>query len=68
MEKFEMTRVVNLRLEKCDVKCCRTPKNEVLPVPHPSCLGNPYSVQTYGRDKCIALFKIYFSNRRRYTI
>lgn len=57
------TKVVNLRTEKCDIKCCRTPKNEVLPVPHPSCLGNPFAVQTYGREGCIGKFKTYFYER-----
>jgi len=56
-------RVVNLRKEKCDVKGCRTPKNEVLPVPHPSCIGNPFPVEQYGRDECIAKFKVYFYER-----
>lgn len=38
------TVVVNLRLEKCDVKITRTPKNEIPDPPKFGCFGNPYAL------------------------
>jgi hypothetical protein len=57
------TTVVNLRKEKCDVKIGRNSKGKVPPVPQPGCFGNPYSVEEYGRDNCIAMFRDYFYKR-----
>ena len=57
------TKVVNLRLEKCDIKITRTPKNEIPDPPQFGCFGNPFAVQTYGREKCLELFREYFLNR-----
>jgi hypothetical protein len=59
-----MTRIVNLREEKCDVKCCRTKDGKVLPVPDPSCLGNPFVM--FGekdRERVVSLFRDYFYDR-----
>ena len=57
------TTVVNLRLEKCDVKITRTPKNESPDPPKFGCFGNPFPVQKYGREKCLDLFREYFLKR-----
>lgn len=57
------TTVVNFRVEKCDVKITRTPKNEIPDPPNFGCFGNPYPVKIYGRKKCIALYKVYFLKR-----
>lgn len=58
-----MTTVVNLRKEKCDVKICRTSKNEVPNPPAEGCFGNPYSVKQHGRKNCISLYREYFNIR-----
>ena len=57
------TLVVNLRLEKCDVKITRTPKNEIPDPPKFGCYGNPFAVKTYGREKCLELYREYFLKR-----
>lgn len=62
-----MTTVVNIKKEKCDVKVCRTPKNEILSPPHPSCCGNPFYLKnvhdTVERDKIVEQYKEYFFKR-----
>lgn len=57
------TTVVNLRLEKCDVKITRTPKNEIPDPPKFGCFGNPYPVEKYGRERCLELYRAYFHKR-----
>lgn len=57
------TTVVNLRLEKCDVKITRTPKNEIPDPPKFGCFGNPYPVEKYGRERCLELYREYFDKR-----
>ena len=58
-----MTRIVNFKLEKCDIKITRTPKNEIPDPPLFGCFGNPYPVGTYGREKCLELYRDYFYKR-----
>jgi hypothetical protein len=60
---MQKTSVVNLRLEKCDVKITRTPKNEIPDPPNFGCFGNPYPVKTYGRERCLELYREYFYKR-----
>ena len=57
------TRVVNLRLDKCDVKVTRTRDNQVPPPPAFGCFGNPFPVERHGRAQCIELFRAYFHDR-----
>jgi hypothetical protein len=57
------TTVVNFKLEKCDVKITRTPKNEIPDPPQFGCFGNPYPVKIHGREKCIELYEEYFLKR-----
>lgn len=57
------TIVVNLRLEKCDVKISRNSKGVIPNPPHPGCFGNPFYVEKYGREKCIELYREYFYKR-----
>lgn len=57
------TTVVNFRVEPCDVKITRTPKNEIPDPPAFGCFGNPYPLKQYGREACISLFKDYFIKR-----
>lgn len=45
-----MTTVVNIRNEKCDVKICRTPKNEIPPAPQTGCFGNPFFLRDVNND------------------
>jgi len=52
--------IVNIRKEKCDVKICRLPNNQIPPAPNPGCFGNPFPVDIYGREECIRLYKEYF--------
>jgi len=58
-----MTTVVNFKTEPCDVKICRTPKNEIPDPPAPGCFGNPFPVEKHGREKCIELYEDYFFHR-----
>ena len=60
-----MTKVVNLRKEKCDVKITRHPKKGITEPPEFGCFGNPYPVEIYGREKCLSLYREYFYNRLR---
>jgi hypothetical protein len=57
------TTVVNFKVEPCDVKITRTPKNEIPEPPQFGCFGNPYPVAKYGREKCIELYRQYFYER-----
>lgn len=57
------TIVVNFRVEKCDVKITRTPKNEIPDPPNFGCFGNPFPVKTYGRERCLELYREYFHKR-----
>ncbi len=41
------TTVVNFKLEPCDVKITRTPKNEVPEPPEFGCFGNPFPVKQF---------------------
>ena len=54
---------MNLRTDKFDVKITRHPKRGVTEPPEFGCFGNPYSVEKYGREKCIAMFSEYFYSR-----
>lgn len=62
-----MTRVVNLRLEKCDVKITRTPKHEIPKPPLFGCFGNPYFLRDANneleRAEVIAKYRKYFYAR-----
>lgn len=60
------TTVVNLRKEKFDVKITRNYRNIIPKPPEFGCFGNPFPVEQYGRDKCIAYFKEYFLERLDY--
>lgn len=60
---MSLTTVVNFRVEKCDVKITRTPKNEIPEPPTFGCFGNPFPVGEHGREKCIELFEEYFLKR-----
>lgn len=57
------TIVVNLRKEKCDVKITRKPDNSIPDPPAFGCFGNPFPVKTYGREKCIEKYRVYFLRR-----
>ena len=57
------TVVVNLKTEKCDIKVCRSPKGKVPSPPEPGCFGNPFPLEEYGREGCIAMFRDYFYKR-----
>jgi hypothetical protein len=57
------TIIVNLRKEKCDVKITRTRDNKVPDPPAFGWAGNPFSVEQYGRERCIELHKEYFLKR-----
>ena len=58
-----VTKVVDFRKERCDVKITRTTKNEIPDPPNFGWAGNPYPVQQYGREGCLALYKKYFLHR-----
>lgn len=58
-----MTRLVNFRKERCDVKITRTRKNEIPDPPAEGCFGNPFSVEVYGRDGACQMFRDYFYKR-----
>lgn len=61
------TKIVNLRLEKCDVKITRTPKNQIPEPPNFGCFGNPYFLKDVNneeeRAEVVSKYKIYFYNR-----
>jgi ribA/ribD-fused uncharacterized protein len=52
VQEKSLTRVVNIRREKCDIYAGR-----------PSLFGNPFPVSTYGRKKAIARYTTYFYER-----
>jgi hypothetical protein len=56
MKLMTITRVVNIRTDRYDVY-----------IGNPSIFGNPYSIQKYGRRRCIELFRIYFYNSIRWS-
>jgi hypothetical protein len=58
-----MTKIVNIKSEKCDVKITRTKDNKIPQPPEFGCFGNPFPVKTYGREKCLELYKEYFIKR-----
>lgn len=57
------TTVVNLRVEKFDVKIARNSKNQIPAPPESGCFGNPYPVKIHGRKLCLELYRIYFHKR-----
>lgn len=57
------TKIVNFRYEKCDFKITRTKDNRVPDPPEPGWAGNPFPVGTYGREKCIEMYREYFYKR-----
>lgn len=62
----KLTKVVNLRLEKCDVKICRH-KGKIPKPPLEGCFGNPIPLKNVDdeqeRIECIAKFREYFHAR-----
>lgn len=62
-----MTRVVNLRLEKCDVKICRNKFGKIPRPPLEGCFGNPIHLINVNdeqeRQVCVAKYKEYFYAR-----
>lgn len=57
------TQVVNIRLEKCDVKICRLPDNSIPPPPNGGCFGNPYPLAKCSREDAIRGYRAYFMER-----
>ena len=58
------TKVVNLRLEKCDVKICRTPQNTIPTPPANGCFGNPFFLKNESdRAEVVRKYKEYFLER-----
>lgn len=47
---------------KTNIVHCKRDEYDVY-IGRPSKFGNPFSVQTYGREKCLELFREYFLNR-----
>ena len=64
------TTVVNIKTDEYDIKCCREPDGRILPVPAPSCLGNPFHLTNPNDDleraEVIRRFKDYFYARLVY--
>jgi hypothetical protein len=58
-----MTEIVNLRTDKFDVKITRHPRLGVTEPPNFGCFGNPYPVEQFGREECIARYREYFYHR-----
>lgn len=58
------TKVVNLRLEKCDVKICRTQDGKIPDAPQNGCFGNPFFLKNTAdleeRNLVISKYKKYF--------
>jgi len=57
------TRVVNFRLERCDIKITRRPGNIIPDPPKSGYLGNPFLVSVHGREECLKLYEEYFLDR-----
>jgi len=61
------TKIVNLRLEKCDVKITRTPKNQIPNPPEFGCFGNPFFLKDVNdvkeRAEVVSKYKAYFYDR-----
>ena len=61
-----MTKIVNLKTDKFDIKITRHPKLGVTNPPNFGCFGNPFSVEKYGREECLRLYRNYFYKRINY--
>ncbi len=60
-------KVVNLRLEKCDVKICRNQKGKIPNPPEYGCFGNPFYLKNVNDEKeraeVVDNYRKYFYNR-----
>lgn len=63
----DKTTVVNLRLEKCDVKICRGKDGKIPQPPEYGCFGNPYFLKNKDDDleraEVIEKYRLYFEKR-----
>jgi len=57
------TTVVNIRNEPCCIKITRKPNGLLAATPGFGYYGNPFTVEEYGREECLRLYKEYFDNR-----
>jgi len=57
------TTVVNIKIEKCDIKICRLPNNTIPDPPNLGCFGNPFHLGKYTREEAISKYKTYFDYR-----
>lgn len=61
-----MTKIVNLTKEKCDIKITRKPDGSISTTPninHIGYFGNPFTLELYGREECLRLYRLYFQMR-----
>lgn len=56
-----MTRVVNFKKQPCDIKITRKPDGSIPDAPGFGYWGNPFKVETFGRELCIELYRVYFN-------
>ena len=63
----QITTVVNIRTDKCDVKICRTPSNKISDYPGPGWAGNPFFLRDVNNDaerkNVIDKYRQYFYTR-----
>ena len=63
----DKTTVVNLRLEKCDVKICRGKNGIIPPPPDYGCFGNPYFLKNKDdeqeRSDVVEKYRSYFKKK-----
>ena len=63
LEVISMTKIVNLKTDKFDIKITRNYSGKIPDYPEFGWAGNPFKVEDHGREKCIELYKEYFYKR-----